>query len=186
MLSFILMLFKILDIDLVTEKKVPTIFCTDFFYPTHLYTNMKLKWNIFTELICMYITIIIIIIEMGLINIITFCMFSMFFLEVDRCFTGFLQSQLHISLVHFCRKLLFLPSNTHLHSQHMSFECPWLVYPFDYIKHFQVQVFDFIWNTYCTKRILNSFTAPITLVHINDEWVVMKFIMIQINKCWSD
>ena len=36
------------------------------------------------------------------------------------------------------------------------------------------------------QMILNSVIAPITPFHTNDEWIVMKFIKIQINKRWFD
>ena len=72
----------------------------------------------------------------------------------------------------------------------MFWKCPWLIYPFDHNKYFQVHSFYFIRNTFSTKWIFNTITVLITPVHNNDDWIVMKLIKIQINKhgltmhCW--
>ena len=63
----------------------------------------------------------------------------------------------------------------------------WFFYLFDHIKYFRVHAFCFNRKTYTTKWILYSIKAPITLVHTNDKWIVMKFIRVQISKYyWHD
>ena len=60
------------------------------------------------------------------------------------------------------------------------------IYSFDNIKYFQVHDFYFFRKTYSTKWVFYSISTSITTVHHNDESMLMKFTMIQINKRWSD
>ena len=85
-------------------------------------------------------------------------------------------------MFHFCIELHFLPSNLHLYSNKICFGSVLD----SFIKYFQVHVFHFVRNTYSTKWILDIIAVPITSVHANNEWTVIKFIKIQINKRWPN
>lgn len=72
--------------------------------------------------------------------------------------------------------LIILPWNSHLHSDDLCFKCLWFIYHF-----YRVYIFHSL-RTQIHARI----TDPVTLIHTNDEWIVMTFTRNYINKSWSD
>ena len=59
-------------------------------------------------------------------------------------------------------------------------ECPRFIYPFYHIKYFEIHNFHLL-ATYSS----DSITVPVTPVNTKDEWVVKRFVKIQINRRWS-
>ena len=62
----------------------------------------------------------------------------------------------------------------------------WFICRSDHIKCCLVYVFYFMKNTYCTKQIFNSITTSTKRISTNNKWTVIKFISIQINRCWAN